>query len=115
MFDEFRADADGNFSRTITMHTQVQSTDSTIDCAAAGSCVLFAANRQDYGAERAALPIGFTAGAARLPLTVAGAAATRTLAFTGAGASAVPMTVAGGALLLVGGALVLLARRRRVA
>ncbi len=97
------------------MHTQVQSTDATIDCTAAGSCVLFAANRQDYGAERVAMPIGFGAGAATPPVAVAGTTATRTLAFTGAGSRTVPMTVTGGALLLVGGALVLLPRRRRAA
>jgi LPXTG-motif cell wall-anchored protein len=111
----FSADADGNFSRTITLHTQVQSTDSTIDCAAAGSCVLFAANRQDFGGERVAMPIEFSAGTQQPPIEVAGKGATRALAFTGAGSRTVPMTVTGIALLLAGGALVLLARRRRTA
>ena len=118
LFDEFGADADGNFTRTVTMHTHVESTDSTIDCGVAGSCVLFAANRQDYGDERVAMPIAFTAGTTTQqlpPVEVKGESATRALAFTGAGASTVPLSIAGFALLLVGGALLLVSRRRRVA
>jgi hypothetical protein len=118
LFAEFRADSNGEFTRTITMHTQVHSTDSTIDCAAAGSCVLFAANRQDFGAERAALPITFTSSGGAPPgLTIGakGESATRALAFTGAGARTVPLAVIGSTLVLVGGVLLLMSRRRRVA
>ncbi len=107
LFTEFRAEADGTFTRTITIHTEVQGTEGPIDCSAAGSCVLFAANRNDYGAERAEMPITFAAG-----VDVLGASKTRALAFTGAGGATVPTAVIGVGLLLVGGALVLLARKR---
>lgn len=112
LFSEFRADSDGTFTRTVTIHTEVQGTDGPIDCSASGSCVLFAANRTDYGVERAEVPIAFAAGAG---VEVRAAAQTRALAFTGAGGATLPTAVIGFGLLLVGGALVLLARKRAVA
>jgi uncharacterized protein (TIGR04145 family) len=108
LFTEFDADGNGNFTRTVTMHTQVQGTDGPIDCSVDGSCVLFAANRSDYGVERTSVPIEFTSG-----VVVGGVSQTRALAFTGAGSSTGPATIAGIALVLAGGALLLLARRRR--
>ena len=110
LFTPFSADADGSFTRTVTLHTQVQTTDGVLDCSVDGSCNLFAANRVDYVDERASTPIAF----AGVGVEVAGAEQTRALAFTGAGASTMPTALAGLALLVVGGALVLLARRRRV-
>jgi hypothetical protein len=100
LFTEFTADADGTFTRTITVHTQVQGTDGPIDCSVDGSCVLFAANRRDYGVERTSIPIGFAPG-----IVVEGASQTRALAFTGAGSSTVPAAVAGIGVLLGGGGL----------
>ncbi len=108
LFTEFPADAEGNFTRTVTLHTQVQTTDGVLDCSAAGSCDLFAANRHDYGVERASTPIAFVGA------EVAGISQSRTLAFTGAGGATMPTAFFGLASLLVGGAFVLLARRRRV-
>jgi uncharacterized protein (TIGR04145 family) len=108
IFTEFSADRDGNFTRTITVHTQVQSGPRAIDCSVDGSCVLFAANRRDFAGERTSIPIGFTSG-----VDVEGVSQTRALAFTGAGSSTQPTAVAGIALVLVGGAFLLLARRRR--
>src|SRR4051794_23283329 len=125
LFDEFAADGNGEFTRTVTMHTHVDSTDATIDCGATGpGCVLFAANRNDYGDERVAVAITFVTGAttggptggpADAPAeTVTVVPATRTLAFTGAGSRVVPLAVTGLSLLLAGGLLVLLTRRRRL-
>jgi hypothetical protein len=114
LFTEFRADAQGTFTRTITMHTEVDGTEGPINCSGSGSCVLFAANRTDYGAERAEMPITFAAGGGR-DVDVLGASRTRALAFTGAGGGTMPTAVVGLGLLLVGGALVLLARKRAVA
>jgi LPXTG-motif cell wall-anchored protein len=106
LFTEFRADAEGTFTRTVTLHTPVLTTDGSLDCGAAGSCELFAANRNDYATERAAISIDFAA-------TPTGRIApTRALASTGAGAATAPVTIAGFALLLLGSALVLLGRRR---
>jgi hypothetical protein len=113
LFTGFQADADGTFTRTVTLHTQVETTDGTLDCSAAGSCVLFAANRNDYGAEQAAVPLEFGTGSGTGPgVEVAGISQTRALAFTGAGAATMPTTLAGVALLVVGGVLLLLAKRR---
>jgi LPXTG-motif cell wall-anchored protein len=74
--------------------------------------VLFAANRNDYGAERVSMPIPF----AESPATVVivGVNTTHALAFTGAGSSTGPVAWTGFALLLVGGALLIVARRRQV-
>jgi LPXTG-motif cell wall-anchored protein len=91
----------------------VRSTDATIDCAGAGAgCVLLAANRNEYGDERVSLPISFTTGT---PPTVVipGVSSPRALAFTGAGSSTQPLALTGIALLMIGGALVLVSRRRR--
>ena len=116
LFDPFTADQNGEFTRTITIHAEVQSTDATIDCVGGAGCVLFAANRNDYGAERASMPIAFAADAdAAAVIEVEGITTTRALAFTGAGSSTGPLAGAGIALVLVGGALVLLSRRRRFA
>ncbi len=72
--------------------------------------MLFAANRNDYGVERAddadRVHRGRRGGRAR------SISQTRALAFTGAGGATLPTAVIGFALLLVGGALVLLARKR---
>ncbi len=115
IFTPFSADADGTFTRTVTMHTKVETVQGTIDCSAAGSCVLLAANRADYVVERASTPIEFD-GAAEVAggeVRVEGISQTRALAFTGAGGGTAPTALAGFALLLVGGALVLLSRRGR--
>jgi hypothetical protein len=109
LFTPFPADADGTFTRTVTLHTQVDTTDGVLDCSVDGSCNLFAANRTDYVAERAATPIAFVGGG----VEVAGKEQTRALAFTGAGAATMPTALIGLTLLVFGGALVLLARRRR--
>jgi hypothetical protein len=116
LFDAFTADQNGEFTRTVTIHAQVQSTDATIDCAGdTAGCVLFAANRNDYGAERVSMPIAFaTTSPTTIPVVVAGVSTTRALAFTGAGSSTGPIAWTGFALLLVGAALVLVTRRRRV-
>ena len=118
IFTQFSADADGTFTRTVTMHTQVETAQGTLDCSAAGSCVLLAANRNDYVVERVSTPIEFVgaagaAGVAGPEVRVEGISQTRALAFTGAGGGTAPTALAGFALLLVGGALVLLARRGR--
>jgi Neocarzinostatin family len=110
LFEQFFADGNGEFTRTVTMRTHVQSDDATIDCTAGPGCVLFAANRNDYGEERASLAIAFGTG------TTGGSGDVReirALAFTGAGSRAVPLAVTGLSLLLVGGLIVLLTRRRR--
>lgn len=114
LFEQFTADGNGEFTRTMTMHTQVDSFDATVDCSATGpGCVLFAANRNDYGAERAVMPITF--GSAGGPgVEVAGVQTTRALAFTGAGSRTLPLALTGFSLVLIGGVLVLLSRRRRV-
>jgi hypothetical protein len=116
LFSEFRADADGTFTRTVTLHTEVQGTDGAIDCSAAGSCILFAANRNDYGLERASVPIVF-AGAnteenTDVGVRVLGATATRALAFTGAGGATMPTAMVAFGMLIVGGVLLLLAKKR---
>lgn len=108
LFDPFFADQNGEFTRTVTIHAEVQTTDATIDCAGGTACMLFAANRNDYGAERASDPITFAPGG------VAGVLVARSLAFTGAGSSTRPLTIAGFGLVLAGGALVLVSRRRRL-
>ncbi|MDQ1432162.1 MAG: hypothetical protein QOF40_2764 [Actinomycetota bacterium] len=115
LFDAFTADQNGEFSRTVTIHAQVQSTDVTIDCAGgATGCVLFAANRNDYDAERVGIPVTFASTGIPAPVHLTGVSPARALAFTGAGSSTQPLALAGIALLLVGGALVLVSRRRRV-
>jgi hypothetical protein len=110
LFSAFPADADGTFSRVVTLHTEVQTTDGVLECSAAGSCDLFAANRNDYGVERASAPTEFASG----EVEVKGISQRRMLAFTGVGGTTVPTAMLGLTLLLVGGALVLLAQRRRV-
>jgi hypothetical protein len=109
LFAEFRADPDGTFTRTVTLHTEVQTTDGPLDCGAPGACDLVAGNRDEWGAERTAVPIDF--GGVGGGLVAAPGA--RALAFTGAGGATVPSAVIGLVLLLAGAALVLLARRRR--
>ena len=99
------------FTRTITLHMQVQTTNGALDCSAPGACVLFAANRNDYGAERTSVPIEFGS-PGTVAVQVEGISQTRTLAFTGAGSSTMPTAIVGVSLLVLGGALLLLARRR---
>jgi hypothetical protein len=112
LFTPFAADADGTFTRTVTLHTTVETTDGDLDCSVDGSCVLFAANRNDYAVERASAPIEFASSGSTPGIEVAGISQTRALAFTGAGAATMPTALVGLGLLLFGGALVLLARRR---
>ena len=104
LFDEFRADGNGEFTRDITLHTSFQTIDHTVDCLTEPSgCVLFAANRDDYGAERTAVPLVF-AGTIVTPA--------RALAFTGAGSDTRPLAIGGVAAILLGLALIALQRRR---
>jgi hypothetical protein len=101
LFDPVYADADGNFSVTVTITRTFQSQDATIDCATVeGGCVLFAANRQDYGYERASVPLEL-AGVAGL------------LAFTGG--THLGLAYSGAAALGLGLLVLLFARRRRTA
>jgi hypothetical protein len=59
------------------------------------------------------VPLEFGTGSGTAPgVEVAGISQTRALAFTGAGAATMPTTLAGVALLVVGGVLLLLAKRR---
>ena len=112
LYTQFSADSDGTFTRTVTLHTTVETTQDTLDCSAAGVCMLFAANRADYAVERTSTPIEF-AGVAGTEVRVEGISQTRALAFTGAGGGTAPTALAGFVLLLVGGVLVLLTRRGR--
>jgi hypothetical protein len=114
LFKEFVADADGGFTRTVTLHTQVQGTNGPIDCSASDACVLFAANRNDYGAERASTPItfGVAGGPGSGDVELLEAARRRALAFTGAGGATMPAAFVAFGLLVLGGALLLVARRR---
>ncbi len=103
LYDEFHADGNGEFARTITIHRQFETTEATVDCTTEPSgCVLFAANREDYGFERATVAIVFDS-------TVIVAHA---LAFTGAGSSTEPLAIAGAGAVALGLALLLLTRRR---
>jgi Neocarzinostatin family len=115
LFDAFFADDNGEFTRTITIHAQFQSVDAVVDCPSEpNGCVLLAANREDYGAERVTTPIVFAvAGATLAGATVAGESTTRTLAFTGAGSSTAPLAVVGGGALVLGIVLLVATRRRR--
>ena len=114
LFTGFQAEADGTFTRTVTLHTQVETTEGELDCSAAGSCVMFAANRSDYGVERASMPLEFAA--ARRGRTGRGGGGHLADPRAGVhrrGASTAPSAVVGVGLVLLGGALVLLARRRK--
>ena len=63
LFTQFSADADGTFTRTVTLHTTGRDRPRARSTAAPpASCVLFAANRADYAVERASTPIEFAAG-----------------------------------------------------
>ena len=86
--------------------------DGPSSCADAfGTCVLRVQSLDDL-LVRADVPLGFGPTGVTPPVDVP---PTRTLAFTGAGATTVPMAALGFGLLLVGGALLLLARRRAAA
>ena len=109
LYTEFRADGEGNFTRTITMHQQYEGNGATpVDCREPGACVLFAANRQDYAAERTSIPVVVGDGSSEF----VAAPDTRALAFTGSGGATLPIAITGVALVLLGGVLVLLGRRR---
>jgi hypothetical protein len=99
LFDEFSADTDGEFTATTTLTQSFTAQSSTVDCTTVeGGCVLFAANRDDYGAERVAVALEW-AGSIRL------------LAFTGADDR--PLVLAGTVLLGLGVTCLAVARRRR--
>ena len=86
-------------STTVTITRTFQSQDATVDCATVeGGCVLFAANRQDYGAERASVPLVLAGGAALLAFT---------------GGAHVQFAYAGAAALGLGLLVLLLVRRRQ--
>jgi Neocarzinostatin family len=103
LYDTFYADANGEFTRTITIRGVFQTVDATVDCATEpNGCALLAANRQDFGLERVEVPIVFGS-------TVLAA---RTLAFTGAGASTEPLALAGAGALGLGLALLVVTRKR---
>ena len=111
LFDQFTADVDGEFTRTITIRNQFQSTDGTVDCLTEpDGCVLLAANRGDFGAERTTLAIVFASGTGGS----SGGTKVRALAFTGVGSGTGPLVLAGGAALALGLALLVAVRRRRV-
>jgi LPXTG-motif cell wall-anchored protein len=101
-------DADGTVTHTLTLHTTIETTDGSIDCSVPDACVLFVASINDFNGERASVPLDF-GGVGGVQVF----AAPRALAFTGAGSDTVPAVVIGVALVLLGGALVLLSRRRR--
>jgi hypothetical protein len=106
LFDQFFADDHGEFTRTISLHTSFQTTTQIVDCLTQpNGCVLFAANREDYGDERTAVPLVFGTSTVVVPPG-------RPLAFTGAGSTTRPLAVAGIAAVLVGFALIALQRRR---
>ncbi len=112
LFSTFTADQNGEFTRTVTIHAQVKSADATIDCVGGtAGCVLFAANRNDYFAERVSIPITFAA--TSVAVTVEGATTTHTLPVTGAGSSTEPLALAGGGALGLGLLLSVVTRRRR--
>ena len=112
LWDQFFADDNGEFTRTVTVHEQFATVDGIVDCTAEpDGCVLLAANRDDFGAERVSLPITFAGGAGGTK--VAGIGTTRTLAFTGAGSSTEPLAIAGGGALGLGLLLLVVTRRRR--
>ena len=99
LFDPVWADDQGNFSTTVTITRTFQSQDATVDCATVeGGCVLFAANRQDYGAERASVPLVLAGGPALLAFT---------------GGAHVQFAYAGAAALGLGLLVLLLVRRRQ--
>jgi hypothetical protein len=130
------ADGSGAIDTTVEVHTalphsdgafilgDVTSANSTVavidgagSCADAfGTCVIRVRSLDDLLA-RADVPLGFgPTGVATPPVEPSvDLPPTRTLAFTGAGAATVPAAALGFGLLLVGGALLLLARRRAVA
>jgi hypothetical protein len=110
LFDEFTADGDGNFSRSLTVTAAIETFHAgTIDCTTvAGGCVIFAANRADYGAERNSVPIVFAPSALPPDTTVAGA-----LAFTGGGDRR--LLWGGLGAVLAGAVLLVVTRRRRTA
>ncbi len=99
LFDPLWADDEGNFTTTVTITRTFQSQDATIDCATVeGGCVIFAANRQDYGFDRASVPLELVGGAALLAFT---------------GGAHVQFAYAGVAALGLGLLVLLLVRRRR--
>jgi hypothetical protein len=112
LFERFSADADGAFTRTVTLHSTFVSDTGPVNCLVqANGCVLFAANREDFGAERASVPISFATGAsgAERVETI------RALAFTGAGSSTRGLAAVGAIVLGLGLVVVAVSRRRRTA
>jgi LPXTG-motif cell wall-anchored protein len=109
LYDVFSSDGNGEFTRTVTLHTKFAAPKGDVDCTTApNGCVLFAANRQDFGDERTSIPIPFATGSGPTPTQTI-----RALAFTGAGSSTAPLAVVGALAVALGAALLVTARRRR--
>ncbi|HEY3669522.1 MAG TPA: neocarzinostatin apoprotein domain-containing protein [Acidimicrobiia bacterium] len=117
------ADGSGAIDTTVEVHRDLPQSDGAfildvgreagpVSCADAfGTCVIRARSLDDLLVV-ADVPIGFGPTPMPGPTEPPVDLPTRTLAFTGAGASTVPTAGLGFALLLVGGVLLLLARRR---